>query len=42
MERNQVVWVRKGNSYEVFKQFCEELPPDERSKIEIVAGDGAQ
>ena len=42
MDRNQVVWVRKGNNYEVFKQFCEELTPEERNKIEIVAGDGAQ
>lgn len=42
MDRNHVVWVRKCNSYEVFKQFCEELTPEERYKIEIVAGDGAQ
>lgn len=41
MDRNQVVWVRKCNSYEVFKQFCEELTPEERNKIEIVAGRSA-
>ena len=42
MDRNQVVWIHKDNGYEVFKQFCLELTPEERSKIEIVAGDGAR
>ena len=42
MDRNRVVWVHEGNGLEIFRLFCEELSPQERSKIEIVAGDGAQ
>lgn len=42
MDRNRVVWVHEGNGLETFRIFCEELPDTERSKIEIVAGDGAQ
>ena len=42
MERNRVVWIHEGNGLEIFRIFCERLSPEERSKIEIVAGDGAQ
>ena len=42
MDRNRVVWVHEGNGLEIFRLFCEDLSPDERKKIEIVAGDGAQ
>ena len=42
MDRNQVVWVHEGNGLEIFRLFCEALSPEERAKIEIVAGDGAQ
>ena len=42
MELNRVVWIHEGNGLEVFKLFCEALTPEEREKIEIVAGDGAK
>lgn len=42
MDRNRVVWVHEGNGLEIFRLFCEELSPEERKKIEIVAGDGAK
>lgn len=42
MDRNRTVWVHDGNGLEIFRLFCEALPPEERAKIEIVAGDGAQ
>ena len=42
MDRNRVVWVHEGNGLEIFRLFCEALSADERKKIEIVAGDGAQ
>lgn len=42
MDRNRAVWIHEGNGLEVFRLFCEELPSQERSKIEIIAGDGAQ
>ena len=42
MDRNRVVWVHEGNGLEIFRLFCEELSPEEREKIEIVAGDGAR
>lgn len=42
MDRNRAVWVHEGNGLETFRLFCEELPEQERSKIKIVAGDGAQ
>ncbi len=42
MDRNRVVWIHEGNGLEIFRLFCEDLSPDERKKIEIVAGDGAQ
>ena len=32
----------EGNGLEIFRLFCEALSPEEREKIEIVAGDGAQ
>jgi len=42
MDRNQVAWVHENHGQEVFSQFCELLTEEERSKIEIVAGDGAR
>lgn len=42
MDRNRVVWVHDGHGLEVFRKFCEELTPEERNAIEIVAGDGAK
>ena len=42
MDRNRAVWIHEGNGLEIFRLFCEELSPQERSKIEIIAGDGAQ
>lgn len=42
MDRNRVVWIHEGNGLEVFRLFCEELSPEEREKITIVAGDGAK
>ena len=42
MDRNRVVWVHEGNGLEIFRLFCEALSPEEREKIEIVAGDGAR
>lgn len=42
MDRNRVVWIHEGNGLEIFRIFCEALSPEERKKIEIVAGDGAK
>ena len=42
MDRNRAVWVHEGNGFETFRLFCEELSLQERSRIEIIAGDGAQ
>ena len=42
MDRNRVVWVHEGNGLEIFRLFCEALSPEERGKIEIIAGDGAK
>ena len=42
MDRNRVVWVHEGNGLEIFRLFCEALSPEERERIDIVAGDGAQ
>ena len=42
MDKNQAVWVHENHGQEVFAQFCELLTEEERSKIEIVAGDGAK
>ena len=41
MDKNRVIWVHEGYGYEVFAEFCKLLTPEEREKIEIVAGDGA-
>ena len=41
MDKNRVIWVREGYGYEIFAEFCKLLTPEEREKIEIVAGDGA-
>ena len=42
MDRNRTVWVSKGNGYEVFREFCLLLTPEERNQIEVIAGDGAK
>ena len=41
MDRNRVIWIHEDHGYDVFAQFCSLLTPEERAKIEIVAGDGA-
>ena len=41
MDKNRVIWIHEGHGYDVFAEFCKLLTPQERSKIEIVAGDGA-
>ena len=41
MDKNRVIWVHEDRGYEVFAEFCRLLTPEEREKIEIVAGDGA-
>ena len=42
MDRNRVVWLKKGFGLEVFKEFCEALSEEERQGVEVVAGDGAK
>ena len=42
MDRNRVVWIHEGNGLEIFRRFCEEMSPEERGRIEIIAGDGAK
>lgn len=42
MDRNRVVWLRKGFGVEVFSEFCELLSEKDRQSIEVVAGDGAK
>ena len=41
MDKNRVIWVHENHGYDVFAEFCSLLTPEERAKIEIVAGDGA-
>ena len=41
MDKNRVIWVHENHGYDVFAEFCKLLTPEEREKIEIVAGDGA-
>lgn len=41
MDRNRVIWIHENHGYDVFAEFCGLLTPEERAKIEIVAGDGA-
>ena len=41
MDKDRVIWVHEDHGYEVFAEFCKLLTPEEREKIEIVAGDGA-
>lgn len=41
MDKNRVIWVHDGHGYDIFAEFCRLLTPEEREKIEIVAGDGA-
>lgn len=42
MDKNRVIWIHEGYGKEVFEKFCTMLTEEERSKIEIVAGDGAK
>ena len=42
MDKNKVIWISQGHGADVFTEFCNQLPPEERSNIEIVAGDGAK
>lgn len=42
MDKNKVIWVHKDHGQNIFEKFCLQLTAEERSKIEIVAGDGAQ
>lgn len=42
MDRNRVAWAHEGYGKSVFEQFCKLLTEEERSSIEIVAGDGAR
>lgn len=42
MDRNRVVWVHKDHGRSVFEKFCQQLTREERSQIEVVAGDGAK
>ena len=42
MDKNRVIWVHEDHGYDVFAKFCRLLTPEEREKIEIVAGDGAR
>ncbi len=41
MDKNRVIWIHEGHEHDVFAEFCKLLTPEERAKIEIVAGDGA-
>lgn len=41
MDRNRVIWIHEDHGYDVFAEFCNLLSPEERERIEIVAGDGA-
>lgn len=41
MDRNRVVWAHEDHGLNVFRQFCEAMPAEERAKVEIIAGDGA-
>ena len=42
MEKLQVVWVHDGHGLEVFELFANALTPEQRSEVEVVAGDGAR
>ena len=42
MDKNRVIWVHENHGLDVFEEFCKSLTPEERSRIEIVAGDGAK
>ena len=41
LDTNQVVWIHEDHGDDVFEKFCLELTPEERLRIEVVAGDGA-
>ena len=41
MDKNRVIWIHEDHGYDIFAEFCRLLTPEERAKIEIVAGDGA-
>ena len=42
MDKNKVLWVHENHGLEVFEKFCSQLTEEEKSKIEIVARDGAK
>ena len=42
LDRNRVVWVHDKHGRDVFEEFCMLLTPEERERIEVVAGDGAR
>ena len=42
LDKNQVVWVHDGYGVAVFSEFCELLTEEERTHVELVAGDGAR
>ena len=42
LDKYQVVWVHDHHGTEVFSEFCELLTEQERTQIEVVAGDGAR
>jgi transposase len=42
LDKNQVIWLHKGHSEEVFSLFCEALDPEDMLNMEVVAGDGAR
>lgn len=42
MDRNRVIWVHEDHGLSVFEEFCKLLTKEDRERIEVVAGDGAQ
>ena len=42
MDKNRVIWVHENHGLDVFEEFCKLLTPEDRARIEIVAGDGAR
>ena len=42
MDHCRMIWVHDGYGESVFREFCELLTPEQRDRIEVVAGDGAR
>lgn len=40
-DKNQVIWIGTGHSYDTLKQFMELLSEEQRKAIKLVSGDGA-